>query len=124
MCTARVSWSFLALEVVLIRSRLRNYFVVLALDHDHSLHDSSISLRNGCPGEGIVTFILSTSLGPALGDIDGVNQWSAIVGATKSNRTEFLVNIDQKASNAALRMGPWKLYQGMFVSELQQPQSF
>lgn len=50
--------------------------------------------------------------GPELGDIDGVNQWSTIIGASKSPRTEFLVNIDQKVGNAALRMGPWKLYQG------------
>jgi len=50
--------------------------------------------------------------GPDMGDIDGVNQWNAIVGAGKSNRTEFLVNIDPKAKNSALRWGPWKLYHG------------
>ena len=47
-----------------------------------------------------------------MGDIDGVNQWDAIVGAGKSNRTEFLVNIDPMKKNAALRWGPWKLYHG------------
>ena len=49
-----------------------------------------------------------------MGDIDGVNQWNAIVGAGKSNRTEFLVNIDPKAKNSALRWGPWKLYHGLY----------
>ncbi|KAL5254932.1 hypothetical protein ACHWQZ_G014397 [Mnemiopsis leidyi] len=50
--------------------------------------------------------------GPYHEDIDGVNQWDAIVGAGKSNRTEFLVNIDPKEKNSALRWGPWKLYHG------------
>ena len=45
--------------------------------------------------------------------IDGINQWATIIGAEKSGRTEFLVNIDEWEHNsAALRMGPWKLYQG------------
>ena len=50
--------------------------------------------------------------GPDLGDIDGVNQWDAIIGAAKSNRAEFLVNIDPIFKNSALRWGPWKLYHG------------
>ncbi|XP_063682046.1 arylsulfatase J-like [Bolinopsis microptera] len=50
--------------------------------------------------------------GPDLGDIDGVNQWDAIIGAAKSNRAEFLVNIDPISKNSALRWGPWKLYHG------------
>ena len=49
---------------------------------------------------------------PDLGDIDGVNQWPAVAGMAPSNRTEFLVNIDQKKNNAALRMGEWKLFTG------------
>lgn len=51
-------------------------------------------------------------LSPDLGDIDGMNQWSAIDGSGKSNRTGFLVNIDQTANNAAVRQGKWKLFQG------------
>ena len=58
-------------------------------------------------------YISTSGSGPDLGDIDGVNQWNAIVGAGKSNRTEFLVNIDPKAKNSALRWGPWKLYHGL-----------
>ena len=57
-------------------------------------------------------------LGPDLGDIDGINQWSAIYGSGKSNRTGFLVNIDQTSRNAAIRLGKWKLFQGKFVLRL------
>ena len=31
---------------------------------------------------------------------------------SRSQRTEFLVNIDQIKGNAAIRVGAWKLYQG------------
>ena len=54
----------------------------------------------------------SNCTGPIFEGIDGVNQWSAIVGESKSARSEFLVNYDQTDNNAAIRMGKWKLLQG------------
>ena len=57
-------------------------------------------------------------LGPRFEDIDGVNQWNAIIGASKSARSEFLVNYDQKFANAAIRVGKWKLFQGKIASSV------
>ena len=53
------------------------------------------------------------TLGPPLGDIDGVNQWGAIIGTRQSARQEFLVNIDQTSNNSALRWQNYKLYKGI-----------
>ena len=57
-------------------------------------------------------FNVKILVGPDLGDIDGINQWNAIDGSGNSNRTGFLINIDQIAKNSAIRQGKWKLLQG------------
>ena len=60
----------------------------------------------------ILSFNVKILVGPDLGDIDGINQWNAIDGSGNSNRTGFLINIDQIAKNSAIRQGKWKLLQG------------
>ncbi|XP_046993803.1 arylsulfatase B-like [Schistocerca americana] len=45
-------------------------------------------------------------------DLDGVNVWPELVADELHPRTELLVNIDEKAGNAAVRVGNWKLIRG------------
>ena len=45
-----------------------------------------------------------------LADIDGVQQWGALIGARNSSRTGFLINIETFHNRAAIRSGDWKLH--------------
>lgn len=47
-----------------------------------------------------------------LGNIDGVNQWHALMKNSANNRHEILHNIDDKSGYAALRVGQFKYVNG------------
>ena len=48
----------------------------------------------------------------ALGNIDGVDMWAALAGATESPRNILLHNIDSQRMISALRVGDYKLLKG------------
>ncbi|XP_049777019.1 arylsulfatase B-like [Schistocerca cancellata] len=45
-------------------------------------------------------------------DLDGVDQWEALVSGSLSRRTELLLNADEASETAAVRVGDWKLVIG------------
>jgi hypothetical protein len=47
-------------------------------------------------------------------DLDGINQWEALVFNLASPRTQILHNIDEKWRTAAVRFNNWKLVIGKF----------
>lgn len=48
-----------------------------------------------------------------LGDIDGIDMWSALVAGTESPRSEFVYNIDDVGDvYAAIRYQDWKYMRG------------
>ncbi|KAL5008189.1 hypothetical protein ScPMuIL_013770 [Solemya velum] len=46
-------------------------------------------------------------------EIDGINQWPTISQNAPTNRTEFVYNIDDRRRNAAIRVGDYKLIEGV-----------
>jgi hypothetical protein len=51
-----------------------------------------------------------------LGKIDGMSQWKAWKKEGPPARDQFLYNIDDSYNNSAVRIGPWKVIQGMWKS--------
>ena len=49
-------------------------------------------------------------------DIDGVDQWKALVNNAGSARTKMAVQIDELRNIYAVRRGNWKLVQGNYIS--------
>ncbi|KAJ1529683.1 hypothetical protein ONE63_006438 [Megalurothrips usitatus] len=45
-------------------------------------------------------------------DLDGVDQWTSLANDLPSRRSEILINIDERARNAAVRQNNWKLVIG------------
>ena len=48
-------------------------------------------------------------------NIDGIDQWDAIINNKRSLRDTVLINIDEKEKNAAIISGRWKLTFGKFT---------
>ena len=50
-----------------------------------------------------------------LGELDGVDQWSAIKYGERSGRHSVLINMDQDFRNEAAILGKYKLIKGEFL---------